>query len=62
MTKRLLCCYFVVVCLFASALFAQSNNGRILGTVTDPSAAVVVGAKIVITDTERGVSQTFLSN
>ncbi len=51
-----------VVCLLASVAFAQSNNGRILGTITDPSGALVVGAKIVITDTERGVTQTFVSN
>ncbi len=51
-----------VVCLLTCLAFAQSNNGRILGTVTDPSGAVVVGAKIVITDTERGVAQTFISN
>ena len=39
-----------VVCLFSWLAFAQSQNGRILGTVTDPSGAVVVGAKVVITD------------
>ena len=30
--------------LFSCLAFSQSNNGRILGTVTDPSGAVVVGA------------------
>src|SRR4029077_20758914 len=52
----------VVVCLFSWLAFAQSQNGRILGTVTDPSGAVVVGAKVVITDSERGISQTYTSN
>ena len=51
-----------VVCLFSWLAFAQSQNGRILGTVTDPSGAVVVGAKVVITDAERGISQTYTSN
>jgi outer membrane receptor protein involved in Fe transport len=51
-----------VVCLFSWLAFAQSQNGRILGTVTDPSGAVVVGAKVVITDSERGISQTYTSN
>ena len=52
----------VVVCLLSWLAFAQSQNGRILGTVTDPSGAVVVGAKVVITDSERGISQTYTSN
>ena len=52
----------VVVCLLSCLAFAQSNNGRILGTVTDPSGAVVVGAKLVITDSERGISKTYASN
>src|SRR6201982_4252164 len=51
-----------VVCLFSWLAFAQSENGRLLGTVTDPSGAVVVGAKVVITDSERGISQTYASN
>jgi hypothetical protein len=51
-----------VVCLCTCLAFTQSNNGRFLGTVTDPSGAVVVGAKIVVTDTERGVTQTLISN
>jgi hypothetical protein len=51
-----------VVCLFSWLAFAQSQNGRILGTVTDPSGAVVVGAKVVITDSECGISQTYTSN
>jgi hypothetical protein len=51
-----------VVCLFSYLAFAQSQNGRILGTVTDPSGAVVVGAKVVITDSERGISRTYASN
>jgi outer membrane receptor protein involved in Fe transport len=50
------------VCLLTCLAFAQSQNGRFLGTVTDPSGAVVVGAKVVITDSERGISQTYASN
>lgn len=36
---------------------AQKDAGAIVGTVRDPSGAVVVGAKISVTDIERG--QTF---
>jgi outer membrane receptor protein involved in Fe transport len=54
--------FVCAVCLCTTLAFSQSQNGRILGTVTDPSSAVVVGAKVTITDTERGVSQVFISN
>ncbi|MGO9125404.1 MAG: carboxypeptidase regulatory-like domain-containing protein [Terriglobales bacterium] len=39
-------------------LFSQTNTGRILGSVNDPSGAAVVGASVVITDMERGGSRT----
>jgi hypothetical protein len=45
-----------IACLLPSFLVAQSNvgNGSIQGTVTDPSGAVVSGAKITITDKGTG--------
>ena len=39
---------------FAAPAFAQSDRGTILGTVTDPGGAVVVGAKITATDLNTG--------
>ena len=44
--------------LSSSFLLAQTNvgNGSIQGTVTDPSGAVVNGAKITITEKSKGVS------
>ena len=41
---------------------AQSNNGRIFGTVTDQTGAVLPGAKVTITDTERGLSRALTTN
>ena len=41
---------------------AQSTAGRILGTVTDPSGAAVVSAKVVIDDLERGTSRTLTTD
>ena len=41
---------------------AQSNNGRISGTVTDQTGAVLPGAKVTLTDTERGISRTLTTN
>jgi len=52
----------IVVCLltlstWSSLVFAQAtvSSGSIQGTVTDPSGAVVPGAKVVITNTETGL-------
>jgi len=45
-----------VFTLFALSLTAwgQSTTGRILGVVTDSGGAAVSGAKVTVTDTERG--------
>jgi hypothetical protein len=42
----------------AAPAFAQFETASLVGTVTDGSAAVVVGATITVTNTETGVSQT----
>ena len=50
----------MIACLLSpSLLFAQTtlSTGSIVGTVTDPSGAVVGGAKVVITN--AGTNQTF---
>ena len=44
------------VLLFSLTLFAQ--DGRILGTVTDQTGAVLPGATVSVTDTERGLART----
>src|SRR5579864_8358484 len=48
----------VGVLLCAVALFAQGNFGRIQGTVTDQTGAVLPGATVSITDTQRGLART----
>jgi hypothetical protein len=40
----------------SSAAFAQSTYGTIYGTVTDPSSAVVRGAKVEAIDEHTGVT------
>ncbi len=44
--------------LFSTLLLAQTNvgNGSVQGTVTDPSGAVVSGAKVTITEKSKGVA------
>src|SRR5258708_803574 len=46
------------VLLFSVSLFAQGNFGRIMGTVTDQTGAVLSGATVTVVDTERGVART----
>jgi iron complex outermembrane receptor protein len=46
-----------VLAALASALVAQSGTGRITGVVTDPSGAVVQGAKITLRETGSGLAK-----
>jgi hypothetical protein len=41
---------------------AQAVFGNILGTVTDPQGAAVVGATVTVTDTNKGTSDTTATN
>ena len=41
---------------FPRMLLSQATFGNIIGTVTDPGGAVIVGAKVTITSAERGRS------
>jgi hypothetical protein len=49
-----LCIGLLLVC---SSARAQDATGRIVGTVTDPSGAVIPGAEIVVTNPNTGVSR-----
>ena len=48
--------------LLCLPLFGQANLGRILGVVTDQSGAVITGATVTVTDTQRGVSRTLTTD
>jgi len=50
------------VLFFSLALFAQGSSGRILGTVTDPSGAVIAGAKVSVIDTQRGLTRALTTD
>lgn len=50
------------VLLTSLTISAQSYTGRILGTVTDLSGGVVVGAHVTITDVQRGVTRTLTTD
>src|SRR5579875_317283 len=45
----------LVVCLLTFGAFAQSNQGTITGTISDPAGAVVPGAAIEVKNSDTGV-------
>jgi len=60
---------FTAALLFAVSLVAwtpranaQAVYGNILGTVTDPQGAAVVGAKVTVTDKNKGTTQETTTN
>jgi hypothetical protein len=50
------------VLLLGLPVFSQGTFGRIMGTVSDQSGGVVSGANVIVTDTQRGVSKTLVTN
>jgi hypothetical protein len=52
----------LVVPLLSGALLAQANFGRILGTVTDQTGAVIADAMVTVLDTERGIARTLVTD
>ncbi|MEP6644785.1 MAG: TonB-dependent receptor [Acidobacteriaceae bacterium] len=46
------------ILLSASALLAQTFRGSVLGTVTDPSGAVISGAKVTVRNSNTGLERT----
>lgn len=44
----------VLVCALSALVAAQTDTGRLIGTITDPTGAVVPNAAITITDTGTG--------
>jgi len=59
--SRLLLVTFTLLLCSVCAM-AQTTAGRILGTVTDQSGASVAGAKVVVTDVQRGSSRTLTTD
>ncbi|HZR65629.1 MAG TPA: TonB-dependent receptor [Terriglobales bacterium] len=47
---------------FASPANAQAVFGSVLGTVTDPQGAAIVGAQVTVTDQNKGTVQTTTTN
>jgi hypothetical protein len=62
--KRLRLASVTIIAILSSAVTvsAQTSQGRILGTITDQTGAVVPGAKVTITNTATGVSRVLISS
>jgi hypothetical protein len=52
----------LAVLLMCVPAFSQGSFGRILGTVTDQSGGVVVGATVSVIDTERGITRSLTTD
>jgi Carboxypeptidase regulatory-like domain/TonB dependent receptor/TonB-dependent Receptor Plug Domain len=49
---------FIAIILFADSAFAQFDTAAVLGTVRDPSGAVIAGARITLRNLNTGVTAT----
>lgn len=58
--KRLFICLFTAL-LLAANIAAQSNSGRIIGTVSDPTG-LIPGATVVITDNQTRRERTVITS
>lgn len=52
----------VLLLVFVGLSWAQKDTGSIVGLVRDSSGAVVVGAKVTVTDADRGTSMQTTTN
>jgi hypothetical protein len=52
----------LAILLLCVPAFSQGSFGRILGTVTDQSGGVIVGATVSVIDTERGITRTLTTD
>jgi hypothetical protein len=48
--------------LISLPMFSQANAGRILGSVTDQTGGVMAGVTVTVTDVQRGISRTLISD
>ena len=55
-------CAVMVAAFTCVPVFSQTNQGRILGTVTDQSGGAMVGATVTVADTQRGTARTLTTD
>jgi hypothetical protein len=59
---KTLCVCLVALLALVSSVGAQTTNGRIVGSVSDSSLAVIVGAEVTVTHIETGVARRSPTN
>src|SRR5689334_292578 len=52
----------LVVLVPSLPVFSQANVGRIFGNISDPSGALIPGTSVTVTDVDRGVSRTLVTD
>ena len=52
----------LTVLLLCVPAFSQGNAGRISGTIMDQTGGAIAGATVTVTDTQRGVSRTLITD
>lgn len=62
MLKRLFCSLVFALSLATVALAQSVNSGTVIGTVSDPSAAVIAGAKLQLHNAITGYDQSTLTD
>src|SRR5688572_30167713 len=53
---------FVILLSVFTSVFGQEFRGTIVGNVTDQNGAVIVGATVIVKNTETNISQTVITN
>src|SRR5216683_5081236 len=63
LAQRVAVCILAILMLgLAPFVLSQSNNASIDGEITDPNGAVVAGATVTLTSTDRKETSTFVSD
>lgn len=63
MSKKMGIVFLVCGCLLAGLpVFSQVNTGRILGTITDQTGGVIVGAMVTVTNSQTGVARNLVTD
>src|SRR5882762_5870218 len=52
----------LLLVLVSVPVFSQGNTGRILGSVTDATGAVIGGVRVTVTDVDRGTSRVLVTD
>jgi hypothetical protein len=52
----------LAVVLLCSSAFPQGSTGRVLGSISDPSGAVIPGVTVTVRDVERGTARTLTTD